>query len=195
MRKPGGRETKRRNRKGPWRTSLESHFYQCLEFFLLRQAQVEYECVAFDCEMLGIVPSGASAQLKVLASIGIVDKEGFCLYEAFVRPPRRFEYSTAPKSRPFCPATKQQFAIASRCPSTDFPDVRQRALDIFRTSKIIVGHAVHNDFEALQICLGQDLDPSVVRDTQKHFKWRRNEPDFRRKYTLPELVTSTVSGC
>ena len=54
-------------------------------------------------------------------------------------------------------------------------------------SKIIVGHAVRNNFKALQIRLGQDLNPSVIRDTQEHFKQRSSEPDFRRKYTLPEL--------
>ena len=46
--------------------------------------------MAFDCEMLGIVPSGASAQTNILASVGIVDREGLCIYEAIVPPPPPF---------------------------------------------------------------------------------------------------------
>ena len=42
----------------------------------------------------------------------------------------------------------------------------------FGRCSCVVGHAIRNDLRCLEIKLGKDLDPGVIRDTQIHYKER-----------------------
>ena len=60
-----------------------------------------------------------------LASVGIVDRVGNCIYERFLAPPsdRRID-------RRFCHVTDTQFLYANRDEDAQFPVVRAEVLDI-----------------------------------------------------------------
>ena len=63
-----------------------------------------------------------------VASVGIMDKNGVPVYDMFISPPSDCCFNK--KSRPHCPVTDQQFAIARRCENTDFDHVQSEVLDI-----------------------------------------------------------------
>lgn len=87
----------------------------------------DLDLVAIDCEKL-TVHSADPARKTVLASVGIVNRDGDCLYEAFVSPPT--DRAINKKSRGFCPVTQQQFDIARGRVGTAFVDIRQEVLRI-----------------------------------------------------------------
>ena len=90
-------------------------------------SDVHEDCVAIDCEMLGVLSEDRSRR-NALASVAIVNKKLECVYEKFVQPP--FDRSINQRSRGWCPVKDQQFAIARRCPRTSFTEVRQDVLQI-----------------------------------------------------------------
>lgn len=61
----------------------------------------------------------------------------------------------------------------------------------YSRTKVVVGHTIENEFQALNIKLGKgaedNLDPDVVRDIQLHYKVWHHDPDFKAHYRLPEL--------
>lgn len=89
----------------------------------------EYDCVAIDCEIL-IDHAYREEDRIALASVGIVDRDGNCIYERFVPPPsdRRINL----QFRRFFPVQDQQFLYARRDPASKFSVIRAEVLDILR---------------------------------------------------------------
>jgi len=93
--------------------------------------------IAMDCEMV----EGESIE-HMLARVSLVDFEGRAVYDAYVRPRESvIDFRTS-----ITGLTKD---ILHRR-GEPFQKVRQRVLEHIK-GKIVVGHAVHHDFEALEI--------------------------------------------
>jgi RNA exonuclease 4 len=104
--------------------------------------------VALDCEMV----EGKSIE-HMLARVSIVDFEGRVLYDAYVKPQEDVvDYRTS-----ITGITKETL----RRRGEPVKVVRSRVVEILK-DKIVIGHAVHHDFEALDIPRPED---SNVRDT------------------------------
>lgn len=104
--------------------------------------------VALDCEMVGTGPRG---QCSELARCSILDYHGNILYDKFVQPRQPVtDYRTR-----WSGIQKHHLRNA-----TPFGQAREEILSILE-GKVVVGHSVYHDFEALEL-----LHPAhMVRDT------------------------------
>jgi RNA exonuclease 4 len=104
--------------------------------------------VALDCEMV----EGTSVE-HMLARVSMVDHEGRVLYDAFVTPREEVrDYRTS-----ITGLTKEIL----RRKGEPFEVVQKRVQEIL-DGKVIIGHAIHHDFEALEIPRPED---ARIRDT------------------------------
>mmetsp|Transcript_13465 Transcript_13465/g.26446 ORF Transcript_13465/g.26446 Transcript_13465/m.26446 type:complete len:333 (-) Transcript_13465:88-1086(-) len=106
--------------------------------------------VALDCEMVGVGPGG---NRSVLARVSIVDRDGAVLLDTFVRP-TEFVTDFRTQITGITPATFKGTNVREEA------DVRQQVAKIIKDS-IVVGHALHNDFEVLRLMHPLEL----IRDT------------------------------
>jgi len=106
------------------------------------------ECVAIDCEMVGVGPRG---RRSVAARVAIVDANGTCLLDTYMRP---HEPVTQYRTR-WSGIRPENLA---RAPS--IKSVRRRVLRLIH-GKILVGHALHHDLKALNI----QHNRALLRDT------------------------------
>jgi RNA exonuclease 4 len=105
-------------------------------------------CVAIDCEMVGV---GRNKSRSILARVAVVDEHGACLLDSYVRPTERVtDYRT------------RWSGIRARdlVGAPNFENVRQRVVQLIR-GKILVGHAIHNDLNVLNIT----QPTALIRDT------------------------------
>ncbi|XP_004480645.1 interferon-stimulated 20 kDa exonuclease-like 2 [Dasypus novemcinctus] len=124
--------------------------------------------VAVDCEMVGTGPKG---HVSSLARCSIVNYNGDVLYDEYILPPCRIvDYRTR-----WSGIRKQHMVNA-----TPFKIARSQILKIL-TGKIVVGHAIHNDFKALQYFHPK----SLTRDTS-------HIPLLNRKADCPENATMSL---
>ena len=104
--------------------------------------------LALDCEMV----EGVSIE-HMLARVSLVDYDGRIVYDAYVKPTEKVtDYRTS-----ITGLTKE---ILSRRGEL-FDVVRSRVVDLLK-GKIVVGHAIHHDFEALRM---ERPEEHLVRDT------------------------------
>ncbi|XP_039558119.1 interferon-stimulated 20 kDa exonuclease-like 2 isoform X2 [Passer montanus] len=127
-----------------------------------------HKLVAMDCEMVGTGPGG---RCSALARCSVVSYEGDVLYDRFVRPEEPVvDYRTRWSGvRPRHMATAAPFRAA-----------RQQVLKIL-AGKVVVGHAIHNDFKALHYCHPKAL----TRDTSQI-------PLLNRRAGFPENVAISL---
>ncbi|XP_051013387.1 interferon-stimulated 20 kDa exonuclease-like 2 [Acomys russatus] len=126
--------------------------------------------VAVDCEMVGTGPKG---RVSSLARCSIVSYHGDVLYDEYVLPPCRIvDYRTR-----WSGIRKSHMANA-----TPFKIARSQILKIL-SGKIVVGHAIHNDYKALQYFHPK----SLTRDTSQI-------PLLNRKADCPENVTLSLKN-
>ncbi|XP_047382644.1 interferon-stimulated 20 kDa exonuclease-like 2 [Sciurus carolinensis] len=124
--------------------------------------------VAIDCEMVGTGPKG---HVSSLARCSIVNYDGDVLYDEYILPPCHIvDYRT--KWSGIC---KKHMVNA-----TPFKIARSQILKII-LGKIVVGHAIHNDFKALQYFHPK----SLTRDTSQI-------PLLNRKANCPENATMSL---
>ncbi|XP_045838612.1 interferon-stimulated 20 kDa exonuclease-like 2 [Meles meles] len=124
--------------------------------------------VAIDCEMVGTGPKG---HVSSLARCSIVSYHGDVLYDEYVLPPCHIvDYRTR-----WSGIRKQHMVNA-----TPFKVARGQILKIL-AGKIVVGHAIHNDFKALQYFHPK----SLTRDTS-------HIPPLNRKADCPENATMSL---
>ncbi|OBS65182.1 hypothetical protein A6R68_06298 [Neotoma lepida] len=124
--------------------------------------------VAVDCEMVGTGPKG---RVSSLARCSIVNYNGDVLYDEYIRPPCHIvDYRTR-----WSGIRKSHMINA-----TPFKIARSQILKIL-TGKIVVGHAIHNDYKALQYFHPK----SLTRDTSQI-------PLLNRKADCPENVTLSL---
>ncbi|KAF0880585.1 I20L2 protein, partial [Crocuta crocuta] len=124
--------------------------------------------VAIDCEMVGTGPKG---HVSSLARCSIVSYHGDVLYDEYVLPPCHIvDYRTR------WSGIRRQHMVNA----TPFKVARSQILKIL-AGKIVVGHAVHNDFKALQYFHPK----SLTRDTS-------HIPPLNRKAECPENATVSL---
>ncbi|KFP82421.1 Apoptosis-enhancing nuclease, partial [Acanthisitta chloris] len=106
--------------------------------------------VAIDCEMVGTGPQG---RLSELARCSVVNYEGDVIYDKYVQPELPIvDYRTR-----WSGITKQHMKKA-----IPFKAAQAEILKILK-DKIVVGHAIHNDFQALKYFHPKDR----TRDTSQ----------------------------
>ncbi|XP_055883946.1 RNA exonuclease 4-like [Biomphalaria glabrata] len=112
-------------------------------------------CVAMDCEMVGVGPSGNES---ILARVSIVNHFGVCLYDKFVLPREEVtDYRTFVSG-----VTAENLASGE-----EFVKVQKEVSDIIH-GRILVGHAIHNDLRALFLTHPQRM----IRDTSLYKPFR-----------------------
>ncbi|XP_041253178.1 interferon-stimulated 20 kDa exonuclease-like 2 [Onychostruthus taczanowskii] len=124
--------------------------------------------VAIDCEMVGTGPGGRTS---ALARCSIVTYEGDVVYDRYVRPEEPIvDYRTR-----WSGIRRQHMATA-----VPFRRAQQQVLKIL-AGKVVVGHAIHNDFKALHYCHPKAL----TRDTSQM-------PLLNRRAGFPENVAISL---
>ncbi|NXA19134.1 AEN nuclease, partial [Ibidorhyncha struthersii] len=106
--------------------------------------------VAIDCEMVGTGPQG---RLSELARCSVVNYEGDVIYDKYVQP----ELPVVDYRTRWSGITKQHMKNA-----IPFKAAQAEILKILK-DKIVVGHAIHNDFQALKYFHPKDR----TRDTSR----------------------------
>ncbi|KAF9918251.1 3'-5' exonuclease [Lobosporangium transversale] len=111
--------------------------------------------VGIDCEMVGVGPDG---EQSALARVSIVNYHGVTVLDLYVRPLERVtDFRTEVSG-----ITPRHLAKA-----IDFKDAQKQVADIIK-DKIVVGHALQNDFKALLLEHPQRL----IRDTSRYQPFR-----------------------
>ncbi|NXW78057.1 I20L2 protein, partial [Hirundo rustica] len=124
--------------------------------------------VAMDCEMVGTGPGGRTSSL---ARCSIVTYEGDVVYDQYVRPEAPIvDYRTR-----WSGIRRQHMDKA-----VPFRRAQQQVLRIL-AGKVVVGHAIHNDFKALQY----SHPKALTRDTSLI-------PLLNRRGGFPENVTISL---
>ncbi|KAI9190806.1 ribonuclease H-like domain-containing protein [Polychytrium aggregatum] len=112
--------------------------------------------VAIDCEMVGVGEDGVQS---VLARISMVNFHGHCIYDKYVKPQERVtDYRTAVSG-----ITPELLKTA-----TPFKQVQKEVSDLIK-DRIVVGHAIENDFKVLLL----DHPRRLIRDTSQYKKFRK----------------------
>lgn len=105
--------------------------------------------------MVGVGPEGVQS---ALARVSIVNFHGVAILDLYVRPMERVtDFRTAVSG-----ITPRHLANA-----VDFKDAQKQVADIIK-DKVVVGHAVHNDFKALLL----DHPQRLIRDTSRYKPFR-----------------------
>ncbi|XP_067879028.1 interferon-stimulated 20 kDa exonuclease-like 2 [Heterodontus francisci] len=121
-----------------------------------------YKCVALDCEMVG---TGQGGKRSELARCSVIGYDGDLVYDKYILPPNPItDYRTR-----WSGIRRQHMRNA-----TPFKLAQKEILKVL-CGKIVIGHAVHNDFKALNYF----HPPSMTRDTSKI-------PLLNRKAGFPE---------
>lgn len=106
--------------------------------------------LALDCEMVGVGPDG---EKSILAQVSLVNESGNTVYTSYCAPTKKVtDYRTHVSGilpRHIDPSTAPPFALVQA-------EVRALIED-----RIVVGHALENDFDALQL----RHPPGQIRDT------------------------------
>jgi DNA polymerase III epsilon subunit-like protein len=119
--------------------------------------------VGLDCEMVGVAPSPDSTYptKSILAQVSIVDWNGYVIYQSYVTPTEPvIDYRT-----PWSGITKELLEKQGR----PFAIVKAEVLNQI-ANKIVVGHALENDFAVLEI------DPSTIETRDTGYA-----PEFKKK--------------
>ncbi|XP_058398396.1 apoptosis-enhancing nuclease [Diceros bicornis minor] len=106
------------------------------------------KCVAIDCEMVGTGPRG---RVSELARCSVVSYHGDVLYDKYVRP----EMPVVDYRTRWSGITRQHMRTA-----IPFQVAQKEILKLLK-GKVVVGHALHNDFQALKYVHPR----SLTRDT------------------------------
>ncbi|KAI8354916.1 ribonuclease H-like domain-containing protein [Mortierella sp. GBAus27b] len=111
--------------------------------------------IGIDCEMVGVGPEGTQS---ALARVSLVNFHGVLILDLYVRPMERVtDFRTAVSG-----ITPRHLASA-----VEFKDAQKQVAEIIK-DKIVVGHAVHNDFKALLL----DHPQRLIRDTSRYAPFR-----------------------
>ncbi|KAK6332410.1 3'-5' exonuclease [Orbilia brochopaga] len=113
--------------------------------------------IAIDCEMVGVGPPGH--EQSALARVSLVNYNGHCVLDTFVRPKER--------------VTDWRTWVSGVSPkdmakAITLEEAQQRVHEIIE-GKILVGHAIHNDLEALFL----SHPKRDIRDTACHTPFRK----------------------
>ncbi|KAG0230462.1 3'-5' exonuclease [Actinomortierella wolfii] len=111
--------------------------------------------IGIDCEMVGVGPDG---EQSALARVSLVNFYGVTILDLFVRPLERVtDFRTAVSG-----ITPRHLATA-----VEFKEAQKKVADIIK-DKVLVGHAIQNDLQALLL----DHPQRLIRDTSKYKPFR-----------------------
>ncbi|XP_052834001.1 RNA exonuclease 4 [Octopus bimaculoides] len=101
-------------------------------------AQLNTPCVALDCEMVG---TGPLADIDMLARASLVNQDGECIYDRYVKPSQKI--------------TSYRTSVSGITPdllidATDFRTVQRDVAALIKDS-ILVGHSVNHDLDVLEL--------------------------------------------
>lgn len=118
----------------------------------------ETKVIAMDCEMVG-VGSQFSRDDSILARVSLVNHFGQVLYDTFVKPTEKVtDYRTEVSGvRPADLQNGEEFTV-----------VQQKVATLIN-NRILVGHALHNDFKVLFLSHPRNK----IRDTSKYRGFRK----------------------
>lgn len=139
--------------------------------------EIKGRYVAIDCEMVGI---GSEGRKSVLARVSITNWKGEVLMDSFVKVPTRVTDFRTHVSGVTSKLIKGSDAL-------DPADCREQVAAIIK-GKIVVGHALKNDFDALMLHHPKDL----IRDTSKYRPFQRFGGNKWRPRKLRDLVKEHV---
>ncbi|EWC45354.1 hypothetical protein DRE_00753 [Drechslerella stenobrocha 248] len=113
--------------------------------------------IAIDCEMVGVGPPGS--EMSALARVSLVNYNGHCVLDTFVKPKER--------------VTDWRTWVSGVSPkdmvnAITLEEAQQRVHAII-DGKILVGHAIHNDLDALFL----SHPKRDIRDTARHPAFRK----------------------
>ncbi|GAX17256.1 esterase [Fistulifera solaris] len=145
---------------------------ETLEASLSEEYKQKY--VALDCEMVGI---GDSGKTSVLARVSLVDWYGKVVLDTFVKVPTRVTDFRTWVSGVQPKHLKTDAMEVERC--------RETVAKLIQ-NKVVVGHALKNDFKALM------LVHSDVRDTSKYRPFQRYGGNKWRPRKLRDLVRENL---
>ena len=125
-----------------------------------RENRQETRIVALDCEMVGV---GESSSKSALARVVVVNYYGNVLIDSYCLPRERVtDYRTRVSG----------IRASNLKGAPPFELVQKRVADLLR-DKLVVGHALKNDFKALQI----KHPKQEMRDTASYAPLRADAPD------------------
>lgn len=140
---------------------------------------VKAQYVALDCEMVGI---GTDGKKSALARVSIVDWNLDIVLDSFVRVPIRVTDFRTHVSGVEPKHIKDKKAL-------DVEECRNRVAEIIK-DKILVGHALSNDFKALML----NHPKAKIRDTAKYRPFQRYGNGKWRPRRLRDLVKENLKG-
>nr|XP_058912530.1 apoptosis-enhancing nuclease [Kogia breviceps] len=129
------------------------------------------KCVAIDCEMVGTGPQG---RVSELARCSVVSYHGEVLYDKYIQP----EMPVADYRTRWSGITRKHMRKA-----IPFQVAQKEILKLLK-GKVLVGHALHNDFQALKYIhpRGQTRDttyvPSLLSQPSLHARTRVSLKDL-----------------
>ncbi|KAK6531218.1 3'-5' exonuclease [Arthrobotrys megalospora] len=113
--------------------------------------------IAIDCEMVGVGPP--DHELSALARVSLVNYNGHCVLDTFVKPKERVtDWRTWVSG-----VSAKDMANAMT-----LEEAQKKVHDII-DGKILIGHAIHNDLEALFL----SHPKRDIRDTARHQPFRK----------------------
>jgi RNA exonuclease 4 len=99
-----------------------------------------HQCVALDCEMVGVGPGGLRS---VLARVSVIDSQGVALFDTFVRVDEKVvDYRT------FVSGVRERDLVSPDAIS--FGECRRRVQKLI-AHKVLVGHGLQNDLTVLKL--------------------------------------------
>ncbi|CAO3608185.1 unnamed protein product [Cunninghamella echinulata] len=135
--------------------------------------------VAIDCEMVGVGPDGIES---ALARASLVNYHGAVLLDVFVKPQEKVtDYRTAVSG--ITPAL-----LKNAC---TFKEAQEKVAYIIK-DRVLIGHAVENDLQALML----DHPKLLIRDTSRYkpFKKLANGRTPGLKMLVNELLNITIQS-
>lgn len=124
------------------------------------------KAIAMDCEMVGI----GNGQDSMIARVSIVNRNGICVYDKYVKPTEEVrDYRTAVSGiRPDHLKNGEDFKV-----------VQKEVSDILK-SRVLIGHALHNDLAVLYL----SHPKRHMRDTSRYKFFRKvtkgNTPSLKK---------------
>ncbi|KAK6363511.1 3'-5' exonuclease [Orbilia blumenaviensis] len=113
--------------------------------------------IAIDCEMVGVGPP--DHELSALARVSLVNYNGHCVLDTFVRPKERVtDWRTWVSG----------VSAKDMAKAITLEEAQKKVHDII-DGKILIGHAIHNDLEALFL----SHPKRDIRDTARHQPFRK----------------------